>query len=544
MKDLYITDILIIGGGMAGLLAAIKARKTGADVILVDKAYAGKSGQSPYADSLCPFKPEWGHDLNEWLKAVSITGEYINNPEWTEMVFKGSFKIYEQFVKWGVDFYKNDDGSLYTKKGEQGGSTIFFSKNQAPERARKEAIQLGVKIFDRIMITQLIKNNDKVIGAAGISAETADLHIFNSKATVMCAGAAGFKPNGWPIHELTGDADALAYRVGAKVLGKEFIDTHSGSKEHPAFLNFAEDMQPGAKPMTGVKFKRVFNAEGNPLEFTGTALWLSKEFEIHAGRGPVSAEMPDGSIVAFAGGTSLGMASHKTEGIVSKDLSCATTVDGLFAAGDALGNMAAGAKYPFMGFAITHACVTGCLAGVNAAKYALKAENAEISQKVIKEICEETFHPLRRKGGFSPRWVLQIIQNTLSPYFILYIKHGERLKAALTYIEFVKNNLVPKLKADDAHDLRLAHEVANIVLNAEIKLRSSLARKESRGCHYREDYPRRDDKNFLAWIQLENVAGKMTVSIEPIPEKFLPDKSIPYEQKYPLRIPGEIITEK
>ena len=79
-----------------------------------------------------------------------------------------------------------------------------------------------------------------------------------------------------------------------------------------------------------------------------------------------------------------------------------------------------------------------------------------------------------------------------------------------------------------------------MVLNAEMRLRSSIFRTESRGCHYREDYPRRDDPGWLAWVKLRNVDGGMEVLKEPIPEEWWPDLSTPYEERYPVRYPTEM----
>ena len=125
------------------------------------------------------------------------------------------------------------------------------------------------------------------------------------------------------------------------------------------------------------------------------------------------------------------------------------------------------------------------------------------------------------------------------PYFVLYVKHGDRLEAALTTVAFLRDQLVPKLFARDAHELRLAHETRNMVLNAEMRLRASLYRTESRGCHYREDYPRRDDDEWLAWVLLREEDGRMTPTTEPVPAAWRPDPAIPYEERYPLRYPGE-----
>ncbi len=76
-----------------------------------------------------------------------------------------------------------------------------------------------------------------------------------------------------------------------------------------------------------------------------------------------------------------------------------------------------------------------------------------------------------------------------------------------------------------------------MVLNAEMKLRSSMFRKESRGNHYREDYPKRNDPEWLAWVLLKDVDGRMDVSKKQMPEEWAPDKSKSYDENYPLEFP-------
>jgi len=201
--------------------------------------------------------------------------------------------------------------------------------------------------------------------------------------------------------------------------------------------------------------------------------------------------------------------------------------------------MQVGAVYSAIGLAVAGASVTGTRAGLGAAEYALQAEKPIVDEEEVSRLKKAALAATERKGGFSPRWVTQVFKNTLMPYFVLFIKHEQRLQAALTMIEFMKDHLVPKLTAKDAHELRLAHETKNMVVNAEMKLRTSLFRTESRGCHYREDYPRRDDPTWLAWVKLKETQGKMELSKEPIPKEWWPDLSLPYEERYPVRFPGE-----
>ena len=125
------------------------------------------------------------------------------------------------------------------------------------------------------------------------------------------------------------------------------------------------------------------------------------------------------------------------------------------------------------------------------------------------------------------------------PYFVSRIKREDRLKATLSMVEFYRDHLVPKLTASDMHELHLAHETKNMILNAEMRLRASLFRTESRGGHYREDFPRRDDPNWLAWVILKEENGEMKAYKKDIPEEWWPDLSIPYEERYPIRFPGE-----
>jgi succinate dehydrogenase/fumarate reductase flavoprotein subunit len=525
------TDVLVIGGGIAGCFAAIKAKEKGADVILVDKGYLGRSGQTPFTGTFMVFNADWGHDFTSWMEYINRTGEYINNRNMTEIGIRDSYARYKDLEAWGVEFVRD-------KKGDSHGPAIDMGPCEALRMDwkkhgkifRRQVVASGVTLMERIMVTDLLKQDHTVAGAVGISADSDDLYIFKAKAVVMCAGAGGFRPPGWPISELTSDGDAMAYRAGAEITGKEFPDPHQTCGEYPAHLgHFFKD----ARPIFG----KMLNAEGDAVRPAGM-MSLDLEFEAHAGRAPLILKSPGGTFTKV-GGAAAGMSSHKTEGIWPEGTDGSTGIPGLFAAGDALGTMQSGARYAALGMAVSGSAVTGARAGQSSAEYALKAKRPEIQPDRLASLITAVYAPLERKGGFSPRWVTQLLQNIMVPYFIDYIKKEDRLRAALILVGFMGEHLVPRLTAQDAHELRLAHETKNMVLNAEMRLRASLFRKESRGTHYREDFPQRDDPDWLVWVTLNEDNGAMKVSKKPIPREWWPDLSKPYKDRYPVRIPGE-----
>lgn len=529
------TDVLVVGGGMAGLFAAIKAKEQGVDVTLVDKGYAGKSGQTPFAGSFVVFNLEWGDDLDAWVEQISRYGEYVNNRVWTELTFKESYARYQDLVSWGVEFNKMEDGDLFRTGMRFGPCRSALTKEKIfPELMRKEAVKRGIKIMDRVMVTDLLKQDSRIVGATGFPMGSYDTYIFKAGAVVLCTGAGGFKPWGWPIQNLTFDGDAMAYRAGSEITGMEFPDTHGMRAENPAYKNFASTVRVGRTHRPS----KMYNAEGNEVEGVGT-LFLESEFEAHAGRAPVYRLTDEGNKSYMLGGSSSGMSVHKAEGIWPADIDCSTSLLGLYAAGDSLGNMQMGAAYSAIGNGLGGSAVTGAIAGVAAAYYTKSAGKIELDPQETEKAKSIAYAPLERKGGFSPRWVTQVLQNTVMPYYMLYIKKEDRMQAGLTIVEFLRDHIVPKLFARDPHDMRLALETKNMVLLAEMRFRASLFRKESRGCHFREDYPYRDDQNWLAWVCLKEENGEMKTIKKPIPKEWWPDLSKPYEELHPWRYPGE-----
>ena len=541
-RRLFEADVLVVGGGLAGCTAAIKAREAGSSVILVDKGYVGKSGQTPFAGSYCVFNPEWGDDLDAWMQQIESVGEYVNDRTWTELCLAESFERYSELLSWGVKFGPEGDlrpGEEPPRGGPPDGpcKAVMMATRQPSMVLRREVLKRGATVLDRTMVAELLVADGRVVGGVGIPMDSDGLVVLRANAVVLATGAGGFRPTRWPINNLTSDADCMAYRVGAEITGKEFSDPHSARADQAVspFHGRLGLGPKGAGPPRGTPV----DAEGNrPPAARG--LYLNLDFAAHQGRAPISFERDEGGRYPVVGGAASGMSTHKTEGIRPAGTNCSCTVPGLYAAGDSLGTMQSGATYGAIGQSVLGCSVTGAHAGAAAAAHARGRGGAGHSEPDVEAVADRVAAPLRRVGGFGPRWVTQMLQNTMIPYYVMYVKHGDRLRAALTNVEFFRDHLVPKLYAGDQHELRLVHETRNMVLNAEMRLRASLFRTETRGCHYREDFPLRDDAKWLAWVIMkQGVDGAMEVLKRPIPAEWRPDASLPYKERYPNRVPGE-----
>jgi succinate dehydrogenase/fumarate reductase flavoprotein subunit len=526
------TDVLVIGGGMAGLFAAVKAHDAGAKVTLVSKGRLGSSGQTPFAKGIFAYDASKEKvSLDEFVDTVSRSALGTNNPVYTRQMAEHSLARVNDLREWG--FFD---------------SPLYYNSFSKPIEER------DIPVLERIVITHLIKENGRIAGAAGFSLDEEKIHIFNAKSVILCTGAGGFKPNGFPICDLTHDGTVMAYNIGAKVTGKEWNDGHSGQATNAAACydgwHGMFDRTPGTTGVEvhhdlGMDLNYIAYMSGGPLAGGPPGMggdtnveggpYVPAEFKRsgppegdggpggpggpnngEGGGPPKEGGGPPGMAGSPVGGSSAGMAIHKSEGLVPINDKCESNIPGLYAAGDALGSYMAGGIYTQIGSSLAGSAVQGAIAAEAAADYCKSADTARISKTKIKAIQEEILAPLKREAGYSPAWVTQTLQSIMIPNFVIYIKKESLLRAALAYIEELRDHHMPMLRAADMHELRLAHETRNMIVSAEMKLRASLMRKESRCSHFRLDYPELDDKNWRAWINIfKGQDGTMQMEKQP-----------------------------
>jgi len=547
-QNLVETDILVIGGGYAGIFAAIKGGEKGMNVTIVEKGTIFKSGLSPFAGGFMHFDGTKEYAQTLWEGANQI-GNYVSNKDYYDMWVKNSKSRYEELNSW----------------------KFFYPQTKEYRNiARRKVKESGANIIERTMITHLMKQEGRIAGAAGFSLDTEKITVIKAKAVILCSGAGAFKTPGYYTNSLTSDGDSMAYRIGAEITGKEFNDTHWTHWKDPAASHDNWSTHVMGSPRGGgvshldgnlnLRMPLQAHTEGPPIIMGGSGpggRGGRPGGEPSTGRGgrpgddggssTGGEDRPGGGgppgvrdmALPIVGGASAGLSVHKGEGLFPADDKCSSNIPGLFAAGDALGSMMCGALYSLGGGSTSGSAVQGAVAGESAAEYASSIGQQTIKASDLKKVKEEIYSSRSRDKGYNPAWVTQVLQGIMIPYYVLYVKKEDRLKAALTNIEFLREHFAGKLIAGDAHELRLAHETGNMLLNAEMKLRTSLFRTESRGNHYREDFPARDDKNWLAWIKIKNGNNEMKLSKVAIPKEWRPDDSMSYEERYPFSFPGE-----
>lgn len=520
------TDVLVIGGGFAGLFAAIKAHDAGAKVMMVVKGSVGRSGLTPFAKGVFSYDPKSAKmSIDEFVDKVSASAMNTNNPVFTRQLAEHSYDRVQELKSWG--FF---DSALYRNS---------FMK---PIEER------NIPLVERVMITHLLKEQDRVVGASGFSLNENKVIHFKAKTVVLCTGSGGFKPNGFPMCDVTHDGTIMAYNIGAKVTGKEWNDGHPASAVNSGSCYDNWHGQIEEKPqVNGIMVNHHLGVDLNYKAYTvGAPVAIGPPKpgvqEVETSGGPyvppafrktdMPPRPPEGGLFSIfsgkghngppgmgsesVGGSTAGMAIHKAEGIVPIDETGLSTILGLYAAGDALGSYMSGGIYTQIGGSAAGSCVQGTFAGEAAAKASKLVESITVTDKKLAQVTEEILAPIKRKKGYSPAWVTQVFQGIMIPNFILYIKKERMMQAALAYIEELKEHHVPMLMADDLHKLRLAHETENMIVTAEMKLKASIMRTESRCSHYRLDYPNADYDNWQAWINIyKDSNGEMAFEKQP-----------------------------
>jgi len=558
LGDVLSADLLIVGGGMAGLACAIVAKETDPeiDVLVVDKVVAGWGGKANKGGGNIVFvDPSELGDVVDFH--VHNVGDFLEDQDLLMDFMRESRPDLERLESWGVHIYRDDAGEpKYVRWLPEQPWRLAVLDQDLTLNMAKHARKLGVRFKDRVEIIDLLKDGDRVCGAIGFGMIDGECVIAHAGAVVLANGNQCYKlmPR-WA--SAGGEGIAAAYRAGAAMRGAEF-----GNFINWVFADTKEVCQGAEDVLYNTKgeniSKRVRPTLESDVHSKEVVEWWK---EMKAGNGPIVANMIENYVnneivpafhedklavrpvsmkfwgltigKAMAASTVHGPMQPVMPGLnaelapVKVDHQMATTLPGLFAIGDTCyaGTCLAGAvpappgrmRGSGLGFATFSGarCAPVAIATARAASGRPDAGQAEALKARI-------FAPRGRSGMAAPEMV-RAVQDVMVPVGYSIYKRADRMNEALENVQALKAQ-VPSLAAADPHYLAACHVAESMVLGAEMFYRASLAREESRGWHLREDFPERDDANFLKWIEVREDGGEMALSLHDVPVDRYPVK--------------------
>ena len=565
LGKVHTTDLLVIGGSISGLPAALAAKEMApeSEVLVVEKNVSGWAGQANRGAGvfmyLSPDDP-----LDKFLEFhCRNIGVYLEDQELLQEYAEGTYAALQRFDGWSGKVCKRKDGTYVSRRFKPLLPwTVTAADLDMLPPVRRAAGKAGIKFIDKVTLTDLLKDGDRVVGALGFSVLDGTCHIIKAKATIIATGGDSLRiMNMWSCQR--GEGAAMAYRAGAAFRNSEFapmMEMLNVRSKQP--ILGAEDVMYNAKGEFLSGWRTDYDSDSDAL---CGIVWYK---EMLAGNGPITTRNLENRLlqstikhaenltgkdsedrwirpfhsdfwgalisktVAADGGRK--PVSEIVPGIVGEhspikvDREMRTTLEGLYAIGNAsgTGSSMAGAVPPpgrMRGSGLMGALWTGVRGGESAIKYAMHANAPEPDVLQAEASKRATFAPLQRASGVSPMDLVKEIHKAYHPIGYCLWKSKERMEEALGMVLEAKK-LVSRLSVSDWHQLATANEARSMVITAETRYRTSLERKESRGWHIREDYPERDDANWLKWISIKDVDGEPEISMEDIPIDRYPCK--------------------
>jgi fumarate reductase (CoM/CoB) subunit A len=556
MKNLEIrkTDVLVIGGGGAGCRAAIEAASSGCRVLLASKYPVTKSGATVVAESfysvpLGDADPEDNPD--RYLEDILKGGCGLSDPILARRLASETCDRARDLDAYGVGFKREESGRFFQMRGPghryprallpaRGGLGIIRGLHRELKRRQ-------VEVIEDLFVTKILTPSGRVAGGMGLDLRHGTPLVIESRAVVIATGGYSrlWSYNDVPC-DCTGDGIIMAYDAGADLIDTEMALFYPTAVIHPPILyglemphgllleqvggrllngsqeEFLPEDLPTRDVMVALIYRELFEGRGSP--HGGVFLDVSRpETQREDARHKLMTYLPEKYNYLLKCGIDISREplevapmAHYTLGGVRIDSDCQTRVGGLYAAGEAAGNIHGANR--LAGNALPETQVFGAKAGQRAAQWAKEQEeirwdDSEVMHEV--NMMESFFEG--REEAINPSHLKAKLQDLMWSHAGVGREEG-KLKKALSEIGRMKSEDRERVVIPSIREFNLqwvdALEVSAMLDLSEMVVRSALLRKETRGHHFRLDYPERNDRDWLKHILIRKEEGKMNLWTE------------------------------
>ncbi len=563
-------DVVILGTGIAGLRAAIEIKRKYSDkidVALISKIHIMRSHSvSAEGGTAAVLYPEEGDSfaLHAW---DTVKGsDFLADQDAVWLMVKLLPEEIRLLEHWGLPWSRRPDGRIAQRPF--GGHSHNRATFAADKTGFYEMQTLYNKLleydnwerYDEWFITNIVVEDNQYKGVYAINMRDGNLYYFKSKAAIIAMGGGGRLYNFTTYaHTVTGDGYAVAFRAGVPVKDPEFIQFHptglvpsgilitEGARGEGGYLinNKGERfmLRNDCAPTKGelaprdivsrCEMKEIIEGRGFKDEVSGLGyvkldlthlgeeklnerLPAVREIAIrYAGVDPAEEPIPVRPVAHYTMG---GIHTDKYYRVLNED---GIWIRGLFAAGESASASVHGANR--LGSNSTAECLTsGRIAGMLAAEYALRTPDAPTASPE-RHAQEESwvFGLLKRESGVPSYEIRRQLRNTMGEFFYVF-RTGDGMREALSRIIELRKLLRTQMYVEDKSriyntDLQAALEAINMLDAALMAVKAGLNRTESRGAHYRFDYPKRDDENWLKHtLVLRNGEDDVRITYTPV----------------------------
>jgi succinate dehydrogenase / fumarate reductase, flavoprotein subunit len=592
-------DVLIIGGGSAGLRAAIEAHDTGSQVLIVSKNRRGdphtvlaRGGINAALGTMDP-QDNWMIHTADTLREGLFIGDYDK----AEVLCKSAPDAVTELVNWGARFHREPDGRLTQRffGAHTYRRTCFFGDWTGKEIIRvlmKQVRLRKIKFVDNVYITKLLKSNniemtqgakekgkekekEEILGAMGIDLKRKDIIIFKAKCVILATGGYTrvYPVSSSRIFENYGDGIALAYEVGVDLVDMEMVQFHPTGMVWPkkALGTLATEAIRGEGGILlnskGERFMKNYypqRMELGPRDVVARSIYN----EIVSGRGTKHGgvwldvtHLPKAKILErlptmydqfkrIAGvdiskeKMEVAPTAHYSMGGVKVDSKCQTNVKGLFAIGEVAGQVHGANRLG--GNSLLGTVVFGKIAGREAATKVAREKKRTINGKSSSSIIGITYNNDKRLAPtlFAVKQPLRIcsqIQQVMHENAGI-IREASKLRKGIKKISelekafYSKNNVLRSHK--NYENVVSTWEVRSALIVCEAVLRSASMRQDSRGAHYRSDFPDRYGRKWKVNIYCRKSGREMVLFKRPVNKVREPIKDL---LKVPMKVEHHLL---